>query len=172
MATEDLKSRRHMSLVHSRDAAEPPKPPPLDQPPPGGHDGGMEARVARLEAVLPTLAAKSDVAELRADMRIGFADLRADTHKGFADLRADMNKGLTDLRADTHKGLTDLRADTHKGVIETQRWMVATVLGMMIGFGGMFMGMTNNLKSPPPQQQQAQPSGTVVPITPAPAASR
>lgn len=34
----------------------------------GGHDGGMEARVAKLEAVVPTLATKSDVEAVRADL--------------------------------------------------------------------------------------------------------
>lgn len=36
----------------------------------GGDDGGMDsdARLAKLEAVIPTLATKSDLAELRADM--------------------------------------------------------------------------------------------------------
>lgn len=35
----------------------------------GGHDGGdMETRVAKLEAILPTLATKSDTAEVKAEV--------------------------------------------------------------------------------------------------------
>jgi hypothetical protein len=41
----------------------------------GGHDGSMEARVAILEALIPTLATKGDVSELRAEMHGGFADV-------------------------------------------------------------------------------------------------
>lgn len=39
------------------------------------HDGGMDARIAKLEAAIPTLATKE-----------GLADLRADFHKGVNDL--------------------------------------------------------------------------------------
>lgn len=35
------------------------------------HDGGMESRVAKLEAIIPTLATKADVAELRTDIERG-----------------------------------------------------------------------------------------------------
>lgn len=44
---------------------------PIDRGTGGGDNGGMDARLAaleaRLDAVLPTLATKSDVANLRAD---------------------------------------------------------------------------------------------------------
>lgn len=39
----------------------------LDRDGGGPHDGGMETRVAKLEAVIPTLATKADMAELRSD---------------------------------------------------------------------------------------------------------
>ena len=52
--------------------------------PPGGgppHNGGMEARlstveqsIARIDATLPNLATKAELAELRADVSKGFAD--------------------------------------------------------------------------------------------------
>lgn len=70
----------------------------------------MEARLTALETIIPTLATKADVAEVRADIA--------------------------------------------KGISETQKWMVATVIGMMIGFGGLFLAMSNALK-PSPQVQQA-----------------
>lgn len=38
----------------------------------GGDDGGMEARVAKLEAIVPTLATKLDLAELRAEIHKEF----------------------------------------------------------------------------------------------------
>ncbi|WP_052689764.1 hypothetical protein [Xanthomonas albilineans] len=34
----------------------------------GGHDGDMEARIAKLEVIIPTLATKADVEVLRADL--------------------------------------------------------------------------------------------------------
>lgn len=38
----------------------------------GGDDGGMEQRVANLEAIIPTLATKVDLADLRAEMHREF----------------------------------------------------------------------------------------------------
>lgn len=38
-------------------------------------DGGMEARVAKLEAIIPTLATKADVADLRSDFHKSTNDL-------------------------------------------------------------------------------------------------
>lgn len=44
---------------------------------PGGppHDGGMETRIAKLEALVQGLASKSDLAEVRADFHKGVNDL-------------------------------------------------------------------------------------------------
>lgn len=38
------------------------------------------------------------------------------------------------------------KEDVKEGSSSTQRWMVATVIGMMVGFGGLFMAMSNALK--------------------------
>lgn len=105
--------------------------PPVDPPGGGGDDGGMEARLAKIEAVLPTLATKADVAEVKVAVE--------------------------------------------RGINETQRWMIATVIGLFIGFGGLFLAMSNALK--PAAAPAAQPSVFVVPgaqpATPAgPAASK
>lgn len=51
--------------------------PPLDgggEPP---HDGDMDARVAKLEALIPMLATKADVAELRVDIEKGQKENRS-----------------------------------------------------------------------------------------------
>ena len=53
--------------------------------------------------------------------------------------------------------IADLRSDVHKGIVETQRWMIATVIGLFIGFGGLFLAMTNALKQPPTPAQMQQP---------------
>jgi hypothetical protein len=72
----------------------------------GDYDADMDHRMTMLEAkwdaVLPTLATKSDVAELRVEIQ--------------------------------------------KGVNETHRWMIATVIGLFIGFAGLFLAMSNTLK--------------------------
>lgn len=46
----------------------------------------------------------------------------------------------------------EIRADIQRGINETQKWMIATVIGLFVGFGGLFLAMSNALKSPPSQQ--------------------
>jgi len=91
----------------------------------------MEARLTaletRIDTILPTLATKTDIAELRSAM--------------------------------------------HKASTDTSRWITATVIGLFLGFAGLFFAMSNNAKAPAPQQ--AQPSPIIIyaqqPTTPAPA---
>ena len=80
-------------------------------------------------------------------------------------------------KADVQAVKTDIEAATNG----TQRWMIATVLGLFIGFGGMFFGMANFLKSGPAPAAAAAPAAAptiVVNVPPqaaapvAPAASR
>lgn len=47
------------------------------------HNGGMEARVAKLEAIVPSLATKLDMAELRTELVRVEGSIRADMHKEF-----------------------------------------------------------------------------------------
>ena len=81
----------------------------FDGPPGGGDNGGMDARLTaletRLDAVLSTLATKTDVAEVRVDIQ--------------------------------------------RSVNETHKWMIATVIGLFLGFGGLFLAMSNALKTSP-----------------------
>jgi hypothetical protein len=55
------------------------------------YDGSMDARVSKLEAVIPTLATREDLAALRLDVVAGDASIRAEMHKGFSDLRAELH---------------------------------------------------------------------------------
>jgi hypothetical protein len=96
-------------------------------------DASALARLQAIEALLPTLATKADLAELRGEMRAGFAQLRAEMAEGRA---------------------------------ENQRWLIATVIGLFIGFGGLFMAMSHALK--PVASASAQPP--IVINVPGPAA--
>jgi hypothetical protein len=51
-----------------------------------------------------------------------------------------------------------LRADILRGINETHRWMIATVVGLFLGFGGLFLAMSNALKP------SAAPSAATAPI--------
>jgi hypothetical protein len=91
---------------------------------------------ARFDTILPTLATKSDIEALRAEM--------------------------------------------HKMSAEGYRWMVASMIGMFLGFGGLYFAGNNFAKSqptatpivvqaPPPQQapvQQQLPPTIIINIPP------
>jgi len=76
------------------------------------HDLSMEKRMSALEAIIPTLATKSDLAELRGDIF---------------------------------------------------RWMIGTVVGLFLGFAGLFFAI--NRQSPP----ATAPSPTIIYAIPPPA---
>jgi hypothetical protein len=68
----------------------------------------------------------------------------------------------------------DLRSDMHKATMRLQQWMIATLIGLFVGFGGLFIIMSNALKPPAPTvpATTAQPALIIIPIpTPAPAAA-
>lgn len=53
---------------------------------------------------------------------------------------------FADLRADVKTGISDLRAEMHKTNIDIHKWMIGTVIGLFLGFGGLFLAMSNGLK--------------------------
>ena len=68
----------------------------------------------------------------------------------------DTRKTALETRLDTilptlaTKGdIGEVRADIQKGIGETHRWMIATVIGLFLGFGGLFLAMSNALKPTP-----------------------
>ena len=56
-----------------------------------------------------------------------------------------------DMQA-TRADMQSIKSEIHMIVGETHKWMLATVIGLFIGFGGLFLAMSNALK-PEPQQQ-------------------
>lgn len=92
-----------------------------------GHNDGMDARLTALETrfdtVLPTLATRADVAEVRGDIQ--------------------------------------------RGINETHKWMIATVVGLFLGFGGLFLAMSNALK--PTAQTTSATTPPVIINVPSPA---
>lgn len=84
------------------------KRPPVDPPTTPDDNDPMDARIASLEAILPHLATKADI--------------------------------------------SDVRGDIQRGIGETHKWMIGTVIGLFIGFGGLFLAMSNALKPPAPTQ--------------------
>lgn len=74
--------------------------------------------------------------------------------------QAVFKEAVGELRGD----ISDVRADIHKGIVQTQRWMFATVIGLFVGFGGLFMAMSNALKPSAP----AAPTAPIIIQVPGP----
>ena len=97
----------------------------------GGSDGGpptdLLERVMRIEVAIPTLATKSDLMELR-------MELRTELHQEIGKLRSEMHQEIGILRAEMYKGF----AEIHQA-IQMQTWRI---LGLFFGImipacGGM-----------------------------------
>jgi hypothetical protein len=70
-------------------------------------------------------------------------------------------------KGDVQAGFADMRSELHKMDASLKAWMLATVLGLFLGFGGLFLAMSNALK-PSPVAAQSQ---TAAPQAQAPAAT-
>lgn len=57
----------------------------------------------------------------------------------------------------TKTDIADLRAAMHQSSTEILRWMIATAVGLFVGFGGLVFVMNNSTKSPAPIVIYAQP---------------
>ena len=84
----------------------------------------LTAIETRFDTLLPTLATKTDIAEVK------------------VEIKAVAN-------------------DIHTTASETHKWMMATVIGLFLGFGGLFLAMSNALK--PSNQAIPQPVVISVP---------
>lgn len=101
----------------------------------------------------------------RPEIDAKFDAIRSDMRADAASLRTEMASLHGDLRA----GMESLRADFHKTGTASARWLLATAIGMVVGFGGLFLTMSNTLK---PQAAAQPPVQVIVPQPPAPAASK
>ncbi|MDH1337440.1 hypothetical protein N5D77_25475 [Comamonas thiooxydans] len=54
----------------------------------------------------------------------------------------------------TKADFAELRADMHKNTVEVQRWMIATVIALFLGFSGLFFTMNNSTKPVAPATAQ------------------
>lgn len=94
----------------------------------------METRIEKLEEFAVEVRA-----ELRSiDVRLTKIEVILPTLATKADLEL--------LRRDTRTDIESLKVHIHKTAAETQKWVVATIIGMFLGFGGLLLGMSNALK--------------------------
>lgn len=67
----------------------------------------------------------------------------------------------------TRADIESVKSEIHKSSGETHKWMLGTVIGLFLGFGGLFLAMSNALK-PTPSQPPSVP--TIIYTQPAPIA--
>ena len=68
----------------------------------------------------------------------------------------------------TKTDIESVKSEIHKASGETHRWMLGTVIGLFLGFGGLFLAMSNALKPSP----QLPPQSVSVYTQPAPAPAK
>lgn len=113
----------------------PPRPGSLDVQPSGPNDGGVNERVAKLEATVETI---------RAEIRESSALIGAQIREALADQRVDVAR---------------LRADFAESKEGWTRWMIAILLSFALGFVGLWFRT-----KPDPQPPQAAPAPIIITI--------
>ena len=78
----------------------------------------------------------------------------------FAKIESDLSGVKVDVATilsnySTKSDIESVRGDIHKSAGETYKWMIATVIGLFVGFGGLFLAMSNALKPSSPAIPQA-----------------
>ena len=95
----------------------------------------MNARVDSISAAM-----KLEYNKANADMSMEFnranADMRMEFNKANADMRMEFNKANADMRMEFSKAHAELRVDV-------RNWVLATVVGLFVAFGGMAYMMYN-----------------------------
>ncbi|WP_343641808.1 hypothetical protein [Roseateles sp.] len=99
-------------------------------------DPALAARVQALETqwrvVIPTLATREQLEQLRCEMEKGQGALRAEMEKGQGALRAEMEKGQGALRAEMEKGFGAMRAEIHQIGVNSLRWSVGVTISALV----------------------------------------
>lgn len=105
-------------------------------------NGGMEERVKKLEDGQHELKTQL----VRIDARLDHIEKSMVTKTEISELRLEV---LTNTES-AKTAVADIRADLHKMDASIKTWMIGTVIGLMVGFGGLFLNM-NKSSAPQPQ---------------------
>ena len=72
-------------------------------------------------------------------------------------------------KGDVQSGFAEVRADVHKMDASIKTWMVGSMVGLFLGFGGLFFAMSNSLKPAAAPATAQQPAPIIINV-PTPAA--
>jgi hypothetical protein len=114
------------------------------------YDGNMEHRITALEAhwdaILPTLATKADLAELRAEMHDGLHQNAMAT----SELRSAMQQSFGEVRSEMRQSFADMDGKMQKMSADNKSWMLATVLTIIGTMLAAILGISQIYKAAPP----------------------
>lgn len=106
------------------------------------HNGDMDARLAKLEALIPTLSTKEEVVKLRGETKEGFADLRT---------------SIESVRGEINTSAESVRSEMHKGTAEIIKWIVVTAVGLGVAAITVGTFVLNNAMPKAPASANQQP---------------
>jgi hypothetical protein len=91
----------------------------------------LKSEVRGILAIVPHLATKADVMDVRtavADLRSEMNELRGEMKSGLSEVRAEMAAGLGSVRAEMAAGFGALKAEMAARETAFLKWIIATVV--------------------------------------------
>ncbi|MFB9242267.1 hypothetical protein IV454_16860 [Massilia antarctica] len=155
----------------------PPEPDRKDAPLEGGggppHDGDTERRLAvletRFDTILPTLATKADLADLRVeingkmdklrlDLSGEMSGLRLDLYEKMNSLRLDLNEKMSGLRLDLNEKMDKVSSDLHTASTNTVKWCVGIAVTLFVSILGNGLYVRTQINDLAARQTPAPPA--------------
>ena len=94
----------------------------------------LDDRVSRLEGAYEHLATKSDLSELKAELKADIGELKAEFKGDIGELKAEFKGDIGELKA-------EFKDDIGKLQVALIKWMVGLVLGGMLGITGLVIAV-------------------------------
>lgn len=111
------------------------------------YDKDMDRRLTvletRFDTILPTLATRTDVEALRAEVQAGFEKFCGEFRGENEKLRGENEKLRGEFRSENEK----LRDDMHKALHENTKFLIGVMISLFIGLLAVNIGMFNMLNS-------------------------
>lgn len=124
------------------------------------YHASMDKRVSilemRFDTVLPTLATKADIAELRTEVLTGQERLRAEVAVAHEKLRADVSAAIDGLRVEIAILSDKLHQDMNSVHRRLVMWIVSTMVAMFLGMVGLFVSISSSMLHTTERMMQAQ----------------
>lgn len=142
---------------------EPRKPGDADDvatPPLAEYHASMDKRVSilemRFDTVLPTLATKADLADLRTEVLTAQERLRSDVAVANEKLQGGVTAAIAGLRIEMAKLSDTLHEDMNRLHRKLVMWIVSTMVAMFLGMVGLFVSISSNMLQTTERMMQAQ----------------